>query len=270
MFLCCLFGLSAVQAAETKGMTENNMQDFSVKESKWSTFFDNYIAGRLHIGTRMAMRILTDEDSGHKGEWMRGSHTFLGSIYALEVQQDYLPKYFFMKYWFSEFIAAELSYDSIKAQTRATSLWYPLIKSDGDITIYGPVISLVGTLPNKTAFTPYASLGLGYYFGDFGETDHWGLGYNDPAHYEAYGKPSTLYRGRRRVMEIDNEIGFNLGVGCTYDINQKWLLDLSVQYTTVDVDANFYTYTYGVKNGGHPGHFPMDNIAFRLGVAYKF
>lgn len=239
------------------------------EEKKPSEFVQKYIAGKLQIGTRTVHRILTDEDSGHKGG-KQGSGTFLGTIYALEEEQDYVPKYLYLRYNFSKYIGAELAYDSMTATTKATSVGYSGIKSDGDVILSGPTVSLIVNIPTKTKFTPYGSIGVGFYSGDFDETAHWGLGYPDPGWYEYYGSPTTLYGGRKREMEVDDATGLILGAGCTYDITDHWILDFSVNYTSVDPDATFYGYRYGVQDTANEGHFPMDNIAFRLGIAYEF
>ena len=234
-----------------------------------SDFVEKYITGRLQIGTRMAVRSLTDSDSGHEGGTY-GSGTYLGTIYAIDEVQDYIPYLFFMKYFFTDYIAAELAYDSVSGETVASSIGYSGDKTDGEITLSGPTVSLVAHYPNSTKFNPYASVGIGFYSGDFDEASHWGLGYKDPSQYEAMGSPSTSYGGRTREIVIDSEIGLLLGLGCSYSLTENWLIDLSMQYTSVDVDATFYGYTNGVQDTEQDGHFPMDNVAFRLGLAYQF
>ena len=265
--------VEVVSDAKHKVGSEENIEKVMVHDTQEKTqgseFFEKYIAGRLQIGTRTGLRVLTDSDSGNEGGRF-GSGTYLGTIYALDESQDYAPKYFFLKYFFNDYIAAEIAYDSVSAETVATSIGYSGDKTDGEVTVSGPTISLVAHIPNSTKFSPYGSVGLGFYSGDFDEEAHWALGYRDPSQYEALGSPSTIYGGRTRQMEIDDKIGFILGLGCTYNFNQHWLLDLSMQYTQVDVDATFYGYTNGVLDTEQEGHFPMDNFAFRLGLAYQF
>lgn len=251
------------------GDIENNFEKDIDQDDEHTDFTNKYITGKLQIGTRMATRILTDSDSGHKGGTY-GSGTYLGTIYAIDEIQDYVPYLFFMKYSFSDYISAELGYDSVSGETRATSIGYSEDKSDGDINLSGPTISIVAKYPNSTKFSPYTSVGVGFFFGDFDESAHWALGYKSESQYEAYGSPSTVLNGRTRVMDVDNGIGLLLGLGCTYAVTEHWLLDLSVQYTKVDVDATFYGYTYGVLDTEQDGNFPMDNVAFRFGVAYQF
>lgn len=234
-----------------------------------SEFVEKYVIGRLQIGTRMSSRSLTDSDSGHVGG-RYGSGTYLGTIYSIDEVQDYVPYLFFIKYFLSEYIAAELAYDSVQGETVATTPGYSGNKSDGDVTVSGPSVSLVAHYPNATRFSPYASFGVGFYSADFDEAAHWALGYKDPSQYEALGSPSTVLNGRTREMVVDSEVGILFGLGCTYAFTDNWLLDLSMQYTQVDVDATFNGYTNGVLDTEQDGHFPMDNFALRLGLAYQF
>lgn len=287
--LLCFFAGQNVQAEEvnTKAATDNSVE--LVADSKtahvaepdelaaqinekahdeMTDFFDRYISGRLQIGTRMATRTLTDSDSGHEGGTY-GSGTYLGTIYAIDEIQDYVPSLFFLKYFFTDYFAVELAYDSVQGETEATINGYGN-KSDGDITMSGPTINLVAHYPNSTKFSPYVSFGVGFYSGDFDESANWALGYSSQEQYEAYGSTGTVLNGRTREMAVDDEIGILFGLGCTYAVTDNWLIDLSMQYTQLDPDATFYGYTYGELDTEQDGHFPMDNVAFRLGLAYQF
>ncbi|PHR30548.1 MAG: hypothetical protein COA36_00650 [Desulfotalea sp.] len=259
--------VTANEKAPMKHCTDKHVDSENDQEAV--TFFDKYISGKLQIGTRTGFRVLTDSDSGHKGG-RKGSGTFLGTIYAVDETQDFVPKFLFAKYFFNKYIGVELAYDSIQGKTQATSIGYSGIKSDGDITVSGPTISLLAQLPTSTNFTPYASFGLGFYSGDFDAANHWGLGYSDPSVYDALGQPSSLYHGKSREIILDDRVGLTLGLGCSYAVTSNWLLDLSMQYTAVDVDGTFNGYQDGELVLVQEGHFPMDNLAFRLGLAYQF
>lgn len=280
LFFLISFSLETALASETAAtetttleasskQQDMDIQTDSTEDQQTPSFVSKYITGKLQIGTRTGYRVLTDSDSGHQGG-TRGSGTFLGTIYAIEEIQDFVPKFIFAKYLFNKYIGIELAYDSIQGETRAITIGYPGDKSDGDITVSGPAASLVVQYPTSTKFTPFASFGVGFYSGDFEPTDHWGSGYPDPSVYNALGQPSTLYRGLEREIIIDDQVGITLGLGCAYAITSNWLLDLSVQYTAVDVDATFNRYQDGVFEFAQDGHFPMDNVAFRLGIAYQF
>lgn len=268
LLMSCFSGAATASETTSKNQAVDRLSA-GTGVGEMSGFVSKYITGKLQIGTRTGYRVLTDSDSGHKGG-RSGSGTFLGTIYAIEETQDFMPKFFFAKYFFNEYFGIELAYDSIQGETRATSIGYPGIKSDGDITVSGPTVSLVVRYPTFTGFTPFASIGVGFYSGDFDPSGHWGQGYPDPSVYNALGRPSTLYHGVEREINIDDQLGITLGLGFAYAITSNWLLDLSVQYTAVDVDATFTRQQSNIFEVAGEGHFPMDNVAFRLGIAYQF
>lgn len=232
-------------------------------------FYTDYIEDKLHIGTRLSYQYLTDSDSGAKGGTY-GEGTFLGTIYALDEVQQPLPVNFFASYFFTNHLGVELAYDSVEAETMATSIGYDGIKSDGNVSMAGPTLSLVARYPNNSRFTPYLSIGLGYYFGDFEEEAHWALGYSDPSVYEALGSPHTNYNGKSRIMKVEDEIGIVMAAGCGYRLTEHFSLDLSVSYTSLETDATFYGYEYGILVTEQEGNFPVDNLAIRAGLTYTF
>ncbi len=222
----------------------------------------------FQLGTRISYFSLTDGDSGHKGGG-QGSGTFLGTIYALDENQNYLPFKFFGRVFY-KYIGFELAYDTVEAATQATSTGYG-VKSDGDISASGPTLSIVARYPNASAFTPYVQVGIGLFSGDFSESDHWGLGYTNPATYAAAGSPSTPNNGYHREIDVDSTTATLFGAGCYYQINENFLVDLSFLYTSFDLDGTFN----GIDASGditisQDGTFPMSNYQFRLGVAYQF
>lgn len=226
--------------------------------------------GTIQIGTRISYTSLTDGDSGHKGG-LHGSGTHLGTIYGLEEEQNFAPVHFFGRFFFSKYVGVELAYDTVEAETQATTRGTGKWKSDGNVTASGPTISIVGQYPNDTKFTPYAQIGVGFYSGSFDESDHWGLGYYDQYEYAAHGSTGQPLNGVTRSIEVDSTTGITLGAGCMYSITDNWLLDMSVQYTKLDMDATAWSYVNGVRSGAPAdGHFPMDNLQLRLGIAYQF
>lgn len=233
------------------------------------SFYEEYIAEKLQIGTRVSFQYLTDSDSGAKGG-TQGEGTYLGTIYALDEIQQPLPINLFATYYFSKYVGMELAYESVEAETVATSIGYSTIKSDGDVTLAGPTLSVVGRYPNRTRFTPYLSLGVGYFFADFDEAAHWALGYSDPSVYEALGSPSSNYDGKSRVMDVDDEIGIVMAAGCAYQITKSLSIDLSLSYTAVETDATFTGYVDGVQVLEQDGSFPLDNLALRAGLTFSF
>lgn len=237
-------------------------------EEEDDSFYNKYLLNKLEIGTRLNYQILTDSDSGAKGG-TQGEGTYLGTIYALDEIQEVLPN-LYATYFFTQYFGVELAYESIEAETVATSIGYSTTKSDGDVYLGGPTLSLVGRYPNHTKFTPYVSLGVGYFFGDFDEAAHWGLGYSDPSVYEALGSPSTSNNGKIRIMEVDDEVALVMAAGCTYKITDRLSLDLSLSYTAVETDATFTGYVDGIQYIEQDGSFPLDNVALRAGISFSF
>lgn len=219
-------------------------------------FFDNYIKDHLQIGIRSAYRVLTDDDSGHRGG-VYGSGTYLGTIYGLDEEQNAAPMLINMTYFFNKYLGIELAYDRIEAETAAIDSVTLLEKTDGDVILAGPTISLIGQYRNSTNFIPYAGVGFGLYFGSFDADSEWTL--------------SSEYNGAAyNHMEIDNVFGLLITAGTKWLLLNNWALDLSVQYVKVDPDATYTGYYYGQKYTTQTGHFPMDNVALRLGVVYNF
>lgn len=247
--LCIVFNMLCVASEGFSRGYGNNLGSID-------DFIKDYIEGRIQIGTRIDYRIFTDSDSGHKGG-TQGTGTYLGTIYALEEQQDYLPKRFFLSYFFTQQFGLEFAYDSIKGRTRAIDLDTYATKTDGDVILSGPTVSLIGRYPNSLYFTPYVGIGVGLFNGDFEETAAWAQTY-----------VGADVRDRRIV--VDRTTAFLLTLGVTWEFDQHWLLDGSLQYMKADADAVFYGDVNGYLDTVQPGHFPMDNVAFRLGLIFAF
>jgi outer membrane protein W len=257
--------LEAIDGNQAKDSVKLELQND--KASSADSACDRFIKNRLSIGLRSSVQILTDADSGHRGG-TNGSGTFLGTIYALDESQNLAPIHPFITYDISPWISVELAYDYQKAQTLAAS--GSVDKSDGDVILQGPTLSLVGRYRNSTSFTPFFGLGVGFYSADFDESDHWALGYPNEVTYVALGSPSSLYNGRSRWMETEDTIVLLLQAGLTYAMTPSWFLDLTAQYFRSDVDATFHGYTNGVPDTEITGEFPMDNLSIRIGVGYHF
>ncbi len=219
-------------------------------------FFDTYIKDHLQIGLRSAARVLTDDDSGHRGG-SYGSGTYLGTIYALDEEQNGAPILLNITYFFNNYIGVEFAYDRIDVETVAFSSSTLQDKTDGNVIIAGPTLSLIAQYRNSTDFIPYAGAGLGFYSGTFDADPEWTL--------------ASKYNGAAyNHMEIDDVVGLQLTAGTKWLFTKNWALDLSVQYIRADTDATYTGYYNDEKYTIQTGHFPMDNVAFRLGIAYHF
>lgn len=236
-------------------------------------FYDDYIKDRLSIGLHINHRYFVDSDSGEKGG-VHGEGTYLGTIYAMDEVQNYFPS-LYGKYRINEYLGLELAYSKIESETLATTYKQPEygVKSDGDVVQTGFTLSVLGYYPVNSKFTPYAGVGFGYYKGDFEESDHWGLGYYNPQHYQEAGATGENYKNRSKWMEIDDEFAFILTLGTTYDLPYNLKLDASLQYIFLEASAHYYKINDGVTvqhDHTDNGTFPLDQLAFRLGITYTF
>ncbi len=224
-------------------------------EDSFKGFRDKYIQGRLRIGLRSTYRHFTDADSGHRGGF-HGSGTYLGTIYALDEKQNLAPVYPYISWYFHDYVGLELTYDHLKAETVATNGYGTADKTDGDVELSGPTLSLLVRYQNKTDFTPWVGLGVFFYSGGFDADPAW-------AH-------SKKYTDAYNQMNVDNVSGLFFSLGADWKFHEHWLLNFSLQYMPVDVDAVYTGYLHGVRYTTQPGHFPVDNIAVRLGIGYQF
>jgi outer membrane protein W len=276
---CCMLGgfffsLSSSAAAfaqEAKNIDEKSAQEQLVviglsspdenakqETGEGNNFYKKFVQGKLQVGTRVVYRVLTDSDSGNRGG-SYGSGTYLGTIYALDEKQSYVPDKLFLTYFFSKHFGLELAYDSIETETMATSGTWETLKTDGDAMLSGPTLSLLARLPNNTA-TPYVGIGVGFLNGDFDEDASWA---------SEYWYDGTVLR--ERVMIVDSVTALLLTAGATRNLDKNWFLDCSVQYVQADPDVTFQGFLNGINdNVNQTGHFPMSNVAFRLGIGYTF
>lgn len=219
-------------------------------------FWNTYIEGHLQLGTRSVYRVLTDGDSGHKGGY-QGDGTFLGTIYGLEENQNMLPTALTLAYYFNKYLGVQLAYDSISAETRAIDIYTGLEKTDGDVNLSGPTISLLARYTNSTPVTPYIGVGLGFYSASFDADPNWS--YNPRHEGHVYNH-----------MDVESVVGIHFLAGADWLFYENWALNLTIQYTKADVDAAYDRYYDGELTATQEGHFPMDNVAIGLGVSYHF
>ncbi len=220
-------------------------------EENASNFYTIFIKDRVQVGTRSAHRILIDDDSGHKGEGF-GSGTFLGTIYGLDVEQNYFPLQIYGRFFINEFLGLELGYDQYKAKSLIRNSPY----TDGDLEISGMTFSLIGFYRNTSKFIPYSGLGLGVFSSDFSAIARWRSSYNG---------------ARQRKMIVDDVTAIIVSLGVMWEFTDRWNLDLSTKYIgNADVDAVFKGYTGSVLDTVQPGYFPMDSYALQIGLSYNF
>jgi outer membrane protein W len=224
-----------------------------------------WMEDRVEIGLRsISFQLETDHKSSSGGR-----DTFLGSITDLEEDNDLVPTRIFVDYLVTPFWGVELSYDKIVAATKTSSA-VNAVKSDGDVELSGPILSVFGRYPNDTAFVPYAGLGIAFYDADFSGTAHWALGYSGPAEYAAAGSPNTSKGGRTRSMDVDVDPEFVIYGGALWNFRDHWALDLYIRQMDVDVDASFTGKVRERVEQVKKGSFPMGHVAYGASMHYIF
>ncbi|MDP6631470.1 MAG: hypothetical protein QGH42_03710 [Kiritimatiellia bacterium] len=198
----------------------------------------------LEIGLRSSCFELRDSRRG------AGRH-YLGSLDELIEETDYLPLPFvnirFGSYW-----ALGLGYDAfrIKTWSRSDSGGGEIGHSDGTIDVSGPSVSAQFCLPNRTRYTPFVEASLLLYNTSFDHLDSW---------RNARGDANS------HVLDIHDENGFRLGLGCAISLAKDWSLVLTAERTYLEVDAIYYLY----GRLADTTTFPLDNTRYGIGVKYR-
>ena len=225
--------------------------------------FRDSIAGRVEIGIRVAQFSLLENSMGGLDEFGVPEGTFIGTINHLEEEQDLIPPEIFIHFNFNPYIGIELAYDSLELKTQTVSK-----KSDGTLTMSGPVFSVIGRYPRRGKFTPYAGLSVALFSAEFDPEAHWALGFQNPAEFVAAGSPSTPNGGRTRTMFVDDGTGVVLTAGCLWRFADDWAADAFARYTDIDSSAFFKVKVHGRTTTESTGTFVGENIAFGVGIRY--
>jgi hypothetical protein len=210
----------------------------------------------FELGTRITYYKLIEDERGADG-----GETFLGQISNLDAEQDYAPYKLFADVMYNKYVGAEITWDKVSAATinRGGS-------TDGDVTLMGPIFSLIGRYPNDTIFTPYAGIGVAFLSGSFDEVDWWHYGWASEADYVAAGSPATYRHKKSRRIVVDDVTAFPISMGCAIKVAGGWSADLYFRYMQADADAEFLENERVLGTGS----FAMGNYAFGIGAKYVF
>jgi len=175
----------------------------------------------LEVGLRSSYFQLHDSTRGP------GDH-FLGSLNELIEKQNYTPLPFinvrFGRYW-----ALGLGYDQMRAKTwsRADPVDGEIGHSDGALETAGPRVSVQCYYPNPSRYTPFAEASLLLYNTYFDHLSAW---------RNARGDENS------HILDVEDENGYRLGVGCDISLAQDWSLVVTVEHTYMEVEATYYLY----------------------------
>ncbi len=217
----------------------------------------DWIKNHLEIGTRTTYFQLQD----HHRDFLGGDR-FYGSINELEIQQIYLPLKVFVAYKVNPYWGVELTAEKLSVETWSRpdpQDGYPW--TDGTINLMGPVFSVFARYPNATGFTPYAGVGVAYFFADFDADPAW----HHPADKIDYDP--SFYQD----FKLDNTLAWLGYVGLLINLDDNWALDFMARYMAMDVDGVTLTRHGGsdyYENGTFT--FPMKNISYGVGLRYMF
>lgn len=215
---------------------------------------NSFIARHIQFGTRgLHVELLDDSDP-----------SFLGTITKLEPLQDQMPERFFLDIRVYENWHIELvPWETLRARTRTFGG-----KSDGNLQLHGPVLTVNRHFRLRDDWTGYVGAGAAFYGGSFSETAHWGLGYGTPEEWIAAGRPTEPLDGRTRTMQIDGEISPVLQAGAIWRFANHWAVDAQLRYVSSTADAVFRSRVNGVRQPAYDGEFTMDHIGLLLGIRY--
>ena len=204
------------------------------------TGFD-FGAVRFAVGTRLLHVELLDDTQGSQNQ---GS--FIGSIYKIEANQDYLP--------LNPYVQATapagpvelgqgLSYSHLDVATVDSG------GGDGDIEMDGWMLYLLAAHPNESRFTPFGEIGLAMYQNSFDPISSWS-------------------EDGLRAFALDDSQALYLGGGCDFRIKKNLSANVYLRYVDVDVDGD-YVFRPDAR-APKPFTFTLEHLACGVGVTYVF
>ncbi len=196
---------------------------------------------RFELGTRI---LHVDLQADTKGRPFDGS--FIGSIYKLDAEQDYMPLRPYAQVLTRVGrieLGAGISYDALEVATVDDG------GGDGDIEMKSWLFYLVGAYPNESRFTPFAEIGYANYSNSFNPIPSW-------------------YANGLRNFKLDDSSAPYFAGGCDYAVRDDLSVNVYIRYVDVDIDG-FYVFR-GDNRPPEAFTFTLEHIAYGVGVKYIF
>jgi hypothetical protein len=242
-------------------------------DAAWWQATLTYLGRHVRIGTRWIRTDLTDDkrtptDSNGNGKFDDSevlSVSYMGSIVGLQEVNDDWPDKVFVQWAFNDYVGIETSYEHFQART--ITFWDG--HTDGAFDLRGPLLSLYGTLPNRTRFTPRLGVGMVFLDTEFIYDPGWHS--NPIAGQSLTTDETTSWAGTRLGYDIT---GWACYLGCDIRLVEHWALEFYARQMYVhDLEAHYTlwpaNYPQNIDDRGFY-HFPMDNRAIGIGLRCSF
>lgn len=222
---------------------------------------------RITAGTRLTYHRLMDNERDI-------SNSFLGSITVLDDIQDTDPYDFFFQVDINNYLSIEITREELKALI----VTFHDGHTDGILIMDGPIISIVGSWPNRSRYTPYVSFGVAWMDADVEHNPKWHYGFggeNRDADYAAWvaaGMPPNPNNGYTRTLAPKGNLGYALTAGFTANLYKKMLsAEAFVRYIDINATVHYYMSRYDqVVDDRGDYRFPMSSMAAGVGIRYSF
>lgn len=196
---------------------------------------------RCQFGTRsLSINLVKDK----QGEPFNGS--FIGTINELIPNQDYMPLHPYIQILWpvNGFrFGLGLCYDQWSIATEDGD------GGDGDVETRIWTAYFTGRGAGLGRISPFFEAGWGMYENKFKPFPSW-------------------YAEGRRSFIFDDAEGLHLAAGCDFSLNRSWAANIYVRYVDVNLDG---TYIFkGDSRAPEPFVFPVEHIAYGVGVSYSF
>jgi len=172
-------------------------------------------------------------------------------LWGLDENQNYLPRPYF-QWVVNDYFGLGVSYDYLAVKTVD---WANAEKtrtsSDGDLFLQGGLLYAFVRCPLLFGITPFGELGGAWYKVDFVESAKW------------------VAQGAGYRLEVDDAIGYYIGLGVNVDISIDWSLNLYWRQM-YEAEVKARAFFSSASEPDRVGSFPMGYRMIGLGAAFHF